>query len=116
MINSRRKGKTGELELAHLLTEAGFPARRGQQIKGTQDSPDIEFLDPSLGKRLYVECKRRQSLNLHKTMAIAVSESGEGQTPVIMHRRNSEDWLMTVRLSDGLKMLEAFIALYRGPV
>ena len=31
---SRNKGKRGELELAHVLQEHGFDARRGQQFAG----------------------------------------------------------------------------------
>lgn len=40
-INSRAKGKRGELQLAHKLTELGYPAERGQQRKGGEDSPDV---------------------------------------------------------------------------
>jgi len=34
MINSKKKGKTGELELAHRLKDYGFDARRTQQFCG----------------------------------------------------------------------------------
>ena len=40
-IKSRTKGKVGELELAAKLSEAGFPATRGQQHSGSPDSPDV---------------------------------------------------------------------------
>jgi hypothetical protein len=40
-MNSRNKGKRGELEAAHMLTHEGFPARRGQQFSGGTDSPDV---------------------------------------------------------------------------
>tara|TARA_Y100000310_G_scaffold321537_1_gene379279 strand:+ start:434 stop:664 length:231 start_codon:yes stop_codon:yes gene_type:complete len=37
LVNSRQKGKRGELEVVHLLKEYGFEARRGQQFKGTSE-------------------------------------------------------------------------------
>lgn len=33
-MNSRNKGKNGELELASILREYGYNARRGQQYCG----------------------------------------------------------------------------------
>ena len=48
MTNSRRKGARGELELAAKFTDAGFPARRGQQPAGGPDSPDVVPSIPSL--------------------------------------------------------------------
>lgn len=108
MTNSRRKGKVGELELAHLLTRLGVPARRGQQVKGTKDSPDIELMNHPLGKRLYVECKRRQSINLHKVVHQAAQEAGEDLIPAIMHRKNLEPWLVTMRLEDIIPILKAW--------
>jgi hypothetical protein len=38
-MNSRNKGKRGELEAAKFLASEGFPARRGQQFSGGADSP-----------------------------------------------------------------------------
>ncbi|WP_161884323.1 hypothetical protein [Deinococcus alpinitundrae] len=38
-VNSRAKGKRGELDLAHTLKAAGFPATRGQQRKGGEGRP-----------------------------------------------------------------------------
>jgi Holliday junction resolvase len=38
-MNSRAKGKRGELEIAKVLRENGYDAHRGQQYKGGADSP-----------------------------------------------------------------------------
>lgn len=51
--NSCAKGKSGELQLAKLLTSLGYPARRGQQFKGTKDSPDV--VCDSI--KAHIECK-----------------------------------------------------------
>ena len=41
-INSRAKGKRGELEAVKFLRSLGFIARRGQQYQGGSDSADVE--------------------------------------------------------------------------
>lgn len=37
MINSKRKGKVGELEVVNLLKDKGLSARRTQQFNGKTD-------------------------------------------------------------------------------
>ena len=51
--NSRAKGCNGERQLAKLLTSLGYPARRGQQFRGTKDSPDV--VCDSI--KAHIECK-----------------------------------------------------------
>ena len=41
MINSRRKGKAGELEWARLCREHGYDCRRGQQFSGSNGDADV---------------------------------------------------------------------------
>ena len=40
-MNSRTKGKRGELEVAHLLKKYGYDARRGQQFAGINGDADV---------------------------------------------------------------------------
>lgn len=40
-VNSKQKGKRGELEAAKMLTELGYPARRSQQYAGYAGTADI---------------------------------------------------------------------------
>lgn len=102
-INSKQKGKKGELELAHYLTDRGFTARRGQQFKGTPDSPDI--ICESLYK-FHIECKRVEKLNIDLAMHQAINDKGEDQVPIVMHRKNREDWKVTMLLDDFLDLLK----------
>ena len=105
-INSRAKGAAGERELANYLTEKGFPARRGQQFKGTSDSPDI--VCERLAEMLFlVECKRVQALNIHKAVTKCKDECEGGQRPVVMHRKNGEEWLATVPIDVFLSLVES---------
>lgn len=54
-INSRAKGKRGELEAVKFLRSLGFTARRGQQFSGGPDSADVEVEELS---NVYIEVKR----------------------------------------------------------
>ena len=99
--SQKNKGKRGELELAHMLTNHGFPAHRGQQFSGSPDSPDV--VCPSLP--FHIECKRCESLSLYPAMQQAVNDAGEGSVPLVAHRRNRREWLAILRLDDLLELL-----------
>lgn len=101
-MNSREKGKKGENELAQILRAYGFEARRGQQFSGANGDPDVVGMPG-----VHIECKRVERLNLSEAMAQSINDARIGETPVVMHRKNREEWLVTIRLGD-------FIKLYRG--
>ena len=94
-MNSRAKGKRGELELVHKLREYGFDVRRGQQYNGADGSADIIGI-----YGLHIECKRVEQLNIEKALHQSENDSKENEVPVVMHRKNGEDWKVTMRLSD----------------
>ncbi len=100
-MNSKRKGKDGELEWANFLKEHGIEARRGQQFRGTKDSPDvISSLD-----YVHFEVKRVENLNIHKAMDKALTES-QDKIPVVAHRKNRTEWLITIRAEDWVKTIK----------
>ena len=101
-MNSRDKGKRGELELSHFLTDHGHPARRGQQFSGGPESPDV--ICKSLP--FHIEVKRTESLSLYPAMQQAVNDAGEGSVPLVAHRRNKREWLAILRLDDLLELLK----------
>ena len=94
-MNSRAKGKRGELELVHKLREYGFDVRRGQQYNGADGSADIIGI-----YGLHIECKRVEQLNIEKALQQSVNDSKGNEFPVVMHRKNGDDWKVTMRLSD----------------
>lgn len=99
-VNSRRKGKEGELELARILRTYGFDTRRGQQFKGGGDSPDVMGLPG-----VHIECKRVQNLNIEKAMVQSRTDAEEtDDVPVVMHRRDREKWKVTMDLDEFIKM------------
>lgn len=101
-MNSRQKGKRGELELAKVLRESGYSTRRGQQYSGTETSADVVGLPG-----IHIECKRVEHLNIEAAVAQAVRDTGEsGELPAVFHRKNNQPWLVTMRLDDWLKIYE----------
>ena len=100
-MNSREKGAAGERELANILKEHGYDTRRGQQFCGANGDADVVGLPG-----IHIECKRVERLDLYAAMEQAERDSREGETPVVMHRKNRQDWLVTMRLSDWLEMYE----------
>jgi len=104
MTNSRQKGKRGELEVVHLLQQHGYEARRGQQFKGTADSPDVIHNLPGF----FIEVKLRQQLNLHATIEKAQQETAEatGETPIVFHRKNGKPWLVTMTAEDFFETIK----------
>lgn len=91
-INSKQKGKRGELEWAAHLRGYGIEARRGQQFSGTEDSPDVVT---SLDHLLYWEVKRDKSRQLMQWLTKAQSEAPEGAMAIVAHRRDRENWKVT---------------------
>lgn len=99
-MNSRQKGKRGELELAKVLREAGYDTRRGQQYSGTETSADVVGLPG-----IHIECKRVENLNVYNALTRAIRDTGEsGDLPAVFHRKNNQPWLVTMRLDDWLKI------------
>lgn len=106
-INSRAKGVRGELELAAILREYGFEAKRGQQHAGGADSQDVKHNIDGF----HFECKLVEGLSLYPAMEQAKRDKAPDDIPVVAHRRNKKEWLAILPLRDFLKLLkeEVFI-------
>jgi hypothetical protein len=95
-INSRTKGKTGELELSKELTRLFGPeCRRGQQFCGANGDADVVGL-----AGIHVEGKRTERLNAYKAIEQAVADAKPDCTPLVVTRSNRKPWLAIVRLDD----------------
>ena len=101
-INSNSKGKVGEREVAELLRDYGFEARRGQQYSGGGDSPDVVS---NLG--LHIEVKRTEALNLYKATEQAKEDSG-GTQYVVFHRKNKKDWVAIMDANEYLWIMRDY--------
>lgn len=98
---SRNKGKTGERELARLLTAKGFPASRGVQYRGGTDSPDVVC---TCLPGIHFEVKRTERLRLYDALAQARHDGGD-KLPVVAYRANTSPWVAILDLSDLLAIL-----------
>ena len=99
MVNSRAKGARGEVELAHILQSYGYDTHRGQQYHGGPDSPDVTGVPG-----LHIEVKRVERLDLDAAMEQSIRDAGEGEVPVVIHRKSRKLWKVTLLLSDFMEM------------
>jgi len=101
VVNSIAKGKAGEREFSKFLRDHGYAdARRGQQFNGL-DGEDVIGLPG-----IHIECKRVEHLNIHDAMAQSVRDADEGIIPIVAHRKNRTEWLVTMRAEDFLRMTD----------
>lgn len=98
-MNSRQKGKRGELELAHKLKEYGYEARRGQQYCGANGDADVVGLPD-----IHIEAKRTEKLSLYDAMAQAKADARPDEKPAVMHRKNHSEWLVIMTLDDWIEL------------
>ena len=97
MINSKEKGKKGELELAKILKDKyGFECRRSQQFCGKGgESADVIGLP-----FIHIECKRVEKLNIDEALNQAINDCKQGMIPAVFHRKNKTKWKVTMDLDD----------------
>jgi Holliday junction resolvase len=101
-INSCAKGKHGEREFAALLRSYGLQARRGQQFSGVNGDADVVHSIPGV----HLEVKRVEKLNVVAAFTQAARDAGpKGDMPIVCHRRNRGEWLMTMKADDFLKLI-----------
>jgi Holliday junction resolvase len=102
-INSKEKGKTGEREFAKLCRDHGFAnARRGQQFSGIEGK-DVVGLEG-----IHIEVKRVERLNIEEALQQSIRDSKEDEIPIVAHRRNREEWKITMRADDFFKLYKAW--------
>lgn len=95
-VNSRSKGKRGELEAARELERfLGCTARRGQQFSGGGDSPDVVHNIDGV----HVEVKRTEKFQLYAAMDQACGDSGDS-VPIVLHRKSKQPWVVVCYLDD----------------
>ena len=102
-MNSRNKGKRGELELANLLKSYGYETRRGVQYSGINGDADVVGLPG-----IHIECKRVEKLNIETAMEQSTRDARFGEIPTVMHRKDRKQWLVTMPLVDWMELFQAW--------
>lgn len=101
----RERGKRGERMFCSLCREYGYDAHRTAQFRGnTGAAGDVEGLPG-----VHVEVKNQERLNLRDAIAQSIRDSeaeGKGNIPIVAHKKNNADWLITLRAGD-------FFTIYR---
>lgn len=105
-VNGRAKGKRGELEWAAFCRSHGHSgARRTAQYCGnTGDASDVVGLPG-----IHQEVKRVERLNIDDAMAQVIhdaQEAGNGDIPIVAHRRSRKPWLVTMLAADWFRLYE----------
>jgi hypothetical protein len=90
------------LEFAKLLAERKLCARRGQQFSGGTDSPDVVCTSLT---DIHFEVKRVEAGNLYIWLAQAVRDAGGKKLPIVAHRKNGQDWVAVLPMSDLIDLL-----------
>ena len=103
-LNSFQKGGRAERALAAILTEAGYPARRGCQYAGGPDSPDVVCSALSL---FHIECKDVERPNPFAFFAQAARDAGAGKVPVVAMKKKGTPFLVLIHSADFLRLLHA---------
>lgn len=107
MLNSKAKGKRGELYVVNRFKEEGFDCNRTAQFKGnTGRADDIEGLD-----YLHVEVKFVENLNVSKAMEQAERDciaSKRDAFPVVFHKKARESLKVTMNFEDWILMYKEY--------
>lgn len=101
MVNGNIKGKAGEREFASVLRGFGFEARRGQQYSGIGGEDVVSSVEG-----VHFEVKRVERLNVMEAYAQATRDAGD-KWPVVAHRRNRGDWMVTLSATHFLQLVAA---------
>lgn len=105
-MNAKQKGNRGERELAKKLREHGYDCRRGQQFCGANGDADVVGLPG-----IHIEVKRVEKLNVSNAMSQAIGDAKHGDIPAVFHRKNNEDWLVTMRFQDWIEFYKEYVPL-----
>ena len=103
-INSKRKGSTGERQLAHKLEEYGYNTRRSVQYNGKDGQADVVGLP-----KIHIECKRVEKLNIYNAIDQAKRDAKNDDMPTVFHRKNRCNWLVTMGLDEFMKLYDGYI-------
>lgn len=103
MINSKRKGASGEREWAKVCNDNGFSCRRGQQFSGLEGE-DVVGLPG-----IHQEVKRVEKLNIYDAINQSVRDS-QGKIPIVAHRKNHCEWLVTMRAVDWFELYREWMS------
>jgi Holliday junction resolvase len=110
-VNSKQKGARFERSLASKFREYGYEARRTAQYCGnTGDASDVVGLPG-----IHIEAKHQETMRLYEWMSQAKRDAeGTGRLPVVFHKKNNAEILVTMTLEDWMNLYREFEAGFRS--
>lgn len=97
-MKSRTKGIGGEREVAAKWQTAGA------EVRGLEGQGDhlVIWAD---GLVIHSEVKRAERLKIREWWRQTRDEAAQGTMPMLHHRANREEWLVTMRLDDVVALV-----------
>jgi len=96
--HSRQKGKRGEREVAHLFTDRGYQARRGDsQSRGAREA-DVE------DTQFWIEVKRGARCPIRRAIEQAKGDT-DGRRALVFWRDDRSDWRIDMAADTFFEML-----------
>lgn len=104
-LKSKRKGEKYEREVAADLRAYGYDTHRTAQYSGkTGDAPDVVGLP-----YIHIECKHYANRAFdYDWIDQARRDAKEGLLPIVVHRIDNADSLVTMRLSDWMDIYREY--------
>ena len=106
-INSKSKGKRGELFVVKKFKDRGYQCNRTAQFKGnTGRADDIEGID-----YIHAEVKFVERLNLEEAMTQALHDkiaSGKDVFATIFHKKNNKPLMVTMLFDDWCTLYDSY--------
>ena len=105
-MNSRMKGKRGELALCRELRKLGFVANRTVQHQGFGSAGDVSIA----GTTLHTEGKLRAKITAVRWLDQAIRDCRRGWTPWVVMKENRGPFIVMCRLDDMPALVEQWLA------
>lgn len=95
----REKGKRGEREVANILKEHGYEARRGQQFSGKNGDADVVGMDG-----YHLEVKFCETTKVWEWYEQSETDARDGEIPLVVFRRSRSPWMVALKWEDFLNI------------
>ena len=104
-INSKNKGKTGELEFCKKMREYGYDIRRSVQYCGNGENGEADVVGLEY---IHCEIKRVERLNIDEAIEQAIRDTKDDKFPAVFHRKNRKSWLVTMPLEYWIQIYNEY--------
>ncbi|CDA50604.1 putative uncharacterized protein [Dialister sp. CAG:486] len=103
-INSKAKGKRGELAWCRFCGGFGYTVRRTAQFCGNNEAGAADCIGI---RGIHQEVKFVEHLNIQDAMDQSIRDARKAmkdEVPIVAHKRSNCEWLVTMRACDFLKL------------